>query len=65
MATLGFFLAELLFIENLQKIFKSNNGQAFIFNDKLMHGGAAGGKFTRVNLEFTMLVKNKYLNNEL
>ena len=43
------------------KIFKSNNGQAFIFNDKLMHGGAAGGKFTRVSLEFTLLVRNKHL----
>ena len=43
------------------KIFKSKIGQCLIFNDKLIHGGLAGGKKTRVSLEFTMMVKNKEL----
>ena len=47
------------------KIFKSNKGQSFIFNDKLLHGGLAGGKFTRVSLEFTMLVDNNKLNKHI
>ena len=35
-------------------------GQAVIFNDQLLHGGALNkGKFTRVSLEFTLLVKNR------
>ena len=45
--------------------FKSDRGQCFIFNDKLMHGGLAGGKFTRVSLEFTILVEDKWLNKYL
>lgn len=44
------------------RVFKSDIGQCFIFNDKLMHGGFAGGKKTRVSLEFTMMVNNKVIN---
>ena len=47
------------------KIFKSKNGQCFIFNDNLMHGGLSGGKRTRISLEFTMLIKNKEINKYL
>lgn len=33
-------------------------GDAIIFHDRLLHGGAPNkGKFTRVSLEFTMLIK--------
>lgn len=39
-------------------IFKGKPGDAIIFNDKLLHGGAVGrGKNTRVSLEFAMFVK--------
>jgi hypothetical protein len=45
------------------EIFQSQPGQAIIFHDKLLHGGAIGGKSTRVSLEFTMFVKNEnYFN---
>ena len=36
-------------------------GDAIIFHDELLHGGAIGGKKTRVSVEFTMLVKKSYL----
>ena len=33
-------------------------GDAIIFNDKLLHGGALNqGQYTRISLEFTMLIK--------
>jgi hypothetical protein len=41
------------------EIFKSQPGQAIVFHDKLLHGGAPGGSTTRVSLEFTMFVKNE------
>ena len=47
------------------KIFKSDIGQSFIFNDKLIHGGLSGGKYTRVSLEFTMLVDDKVLRKHI
>lgn len=34
-------------------------GDAVVFNDKLLHGGALNnGQFTRVSIEFTLFVKN-------
>jgi hypothetical protein len=45
------------------EIFMSQPGQAIVFHDKLLHGGAPGGSNTRVSLEFTMFVKDeKYFN---
>ena len=46
-------------------IFNSKPGEAIVFNDQLLHGGAVGKNETRVSLEFTMFVKNEkllYLN---
>ena len=44
-------------------IFDSRPGDAIVFNDRLLHGGAIGGTSTRVSLEFTMFVKDKnYFN---
>ena len=40
-------------------IFNSMPGEAIVFNDHLLHGGAVGKNETRVSLEFTMFVKNK------
>jgi hypothetical protein len=40
------------------EIFMSQPGQAIVFHDKLLHGGAPGGSATRVSLEFTMFVKD-------
>ena len=40
-------------------IFNSQPGEAIIFNDQLLHGGAVGQNETRVSLEFTMFVKNE------
>lgn len=40
------------------QIFDSKPGDAIVFNDKLLHGGAVGGNTSRVSLEFTMFVKN-------
>ena len=40
-------------------IFNSQPGEAIIFNDHLLHGGAVGQNETRVSLEFTMFVKNE------
>ena len=45
---------------NIQ-IFKSNPGDFIIFNDKLLHGGKAGGNQTRVSIEFTLFVNDNYL----
>ncbi len=41
------------------EIFRSDPGQAIVFHDKLLHGGAAGGNTTRVSLEFTMFVADE------
>lgn len=46
-------------------IFKSNPGNCFIFNDKLIHGGLSGGSLTRVSMEFTMLIKNKDIDRHI
>lgn len=40
-------------------IFNSKPGEAIVFNDQLLHGGAVGKNETRVSLEFTMFVKNE------
>lgn len=40
------------------EIFDSKPGDAIVFNDKLLHGGAIGGITSRVSLEFTMFVQN-------
>jgi ectoine hydroxylase-related dioxygenase (phytanoyl-CoA dioxygenase family) len=42
-------------------IFNSHPGEAIIFNDQLLHGGAVGQNETRVSLEFTMFVKKKII----
>jgi len=41
------------------EIFDSKPGDAIVFNDKLLHGGAVGGNSSRVSLEFTMFVKSE------
>lgn len=38
------------------RIFESKPGDAIIFNDRLLHGGALGGSRSRVSIEFTMFV---------
>lgn len=38
-------------------MFDSEPGDAIVFNDRLLHGGAVGGSLSRVSLEFTMFVK--------
>jgi hypothetical protein len=44
-------------------IFDSKPGDAIVFHDRLLHGGAVGGSSTRVSLEFTMFVKDEnYFN---
>lgn len=40
-------------------IFNSRPGDAIVFHDRLLHGGAPGGSSTRVSLEFTMFVKDE------
>ena len=40
-------------------IFNGEPGEAIVFNDKLLHGGAVGQNETRVSLEFTMFVKDE------
>ncbi len=37
--------------------FLSSPGNAFIFNDKLLHGGFSGGNNSRISIECTMLIK--------
>lgn len=45
------------------ELFMTQPGQAIVFHDRLLHGGALGGSATRVSLEFTMFVKDeKQLN---
>lgn len=42
-------------------MFDSAPGDAIIFNDQLLHGGAVGGALSRVSLEFTLFVnKDRY-----
>ncbi len=41
------------------ELFESSPGQAIVFNDRLLHGGASGGASTRVSFEFTILVDCK------
>jgi hypothetical protein len=38
------------------EIFKSDPGQAIVFNDNLLHGGVSGGVSTRISVEFTMFI---------
>lgn len=40
------------------RMFDSQPGDAIVFHDRLLHGGALGGSLSRVSLEFTMFVKN-------
>jgi len=40
------------------KMFDSEPGDAIVFNDQLLHGGAIGGALSRVSLEFTLFVQN-------
>jgi hypothetical protein len=42
------------------RLFESEPGQAIVFHDRLLHGGAPGGTLTRVSMEFTMFVKNEH-----
>lgn len=56
----GFFKPQIDEDENqLQpQLIHTKPGDAIVFHDRLLHGGAPNkGKFTRVSLEFTMLVK--------
>ena len=46
---------------NELKLCSTSPGDAIIFHDSLLHGGAVGGKKTRVSIEFTMLVKKSNL----
>jgi hypothetical protein len=39
------------------QMFDSRPGDAIVFNDRLLHGGAVGGSRSRVSLEFTIFVK--------
>ena len=42
------------------QLFESHSGDMIIFHDRLVHGGAKNqGQYTRVSLEFTMLVDKK------
>jgi len=38
------------------RMFDSKSGDAIVFNDRLLHGGAVGGSRSRVSIEFTMFV---------
>lgn len=40
------------------QIFDSRPGDAIVFHDKLLHGGAVGGSLSRVSLEFTLFSSN-------
>jgi hypothetical protein len=42
------------------QMFESQPGDAIVFHDKLLHGGAIGGSLSRVSLEFTMFVSNEH-----
>jgi hypothetical protein len=37
--------------------FQSTSGMAFIFNDKLLHGGFSGGEKSRISIECTLIKK--------
>ena len=39
--------------------FEGKPAAAIVFHDRLLHGGVVGAKNTRVNMEFTMFVKNE------
>jgi len=42
------------------ELIHTNPGDAIVFHDRLLHGGALNkGKYTRVSLEFTMLIKKR------
>ena len=42
------------------QIFPTQPGDALVFHDKLLHGGALSrGNLTRVSLEFTLFVPNR------
>lgn len=43
---------------NIQ-LYNTQPGEAVIFNDALLHGGATGGNKSRVSAEFTILVANE------
>lgn len=49
-------------------IFKSNPGECFIFNDRLIHGGLSGGTKTRISMQWIMTINNnilkKYVNQK-
>lgn len=45
------------------EFFQSKPGDAIVFHDRLLHGGAPGGSSTRVSLEFTMFVKSENYYN--
>ena len=49
-------------IQNNMSLYQGEPGSVIVFNDNLLHGGRAGGRHTRVSLEFTMLVSNEYTN---
>lgn len=40
-------------------ILNSLPGDAIVFHDRLLHGGAPGGNSTRVSMEFTLFVKDR------
>lgn len=42
------------------EIFKSLPGDFIIFNDNLLHGGQSTATNTRVSLEFTLILKNRF-----
>lgn len=45
------------------RMFDSAPGDAIVFNDQLLHGGAIGGSLSRVSLEFTLFVnKDRYFH---
>jgi hypothetical protein len=44
------------------KKFLSKPGDAFIFNDKLLHGGFTGGSQSRVSIECTLMIPRTRLN---
>lgn len=49
---------------NISK-FKSDPGECFIFNDKLIHGGLPGGVKTRVSMQWIMTINNNVLKKHI
>jgi len=49
-------------IQNNMSLYQGEPGAAIVFNDNLLHGGRAAGNYTRVSIEFTMIVSNDYIN---